>query len=339
MRDLDLAPWRHIVVLSRQDKVANFAYLKYLSQYVIVVTDPDLIERFEPLVTVCGFRFSNLFPLAGDEPKSTSEIGNAITARCEMAGIGALLALDPRDREAGRSALEKFGVKHNDWFVCLHVREMGYHVGADQNHRNAAIETYFLAIEAITRRGGWVIRLGDASMSTLPKMERVIDYPHTDLKSPAMDVFLCAECHFMIGMNSGLSNVPYSFGRPVVMINWVNTGSLPSYPRDGLFLPKLIYSDAEKRPLSFREALSPEWRARSYSAAKLRENGARLVDNTPSEIKDVVLEMLARLNGTQEVTKDHQQLDERFLSLLEKDPLRGIAKIGSAFLKTHQSLL
>jgi putative glycosyltransferase (TIGR04372 family) len=337
MRDLGLAPWRQITVLAREDKIANHAYLKYWSKYIAIVTDPALIARFEPLVTICGFRFATLFPFAGREPLNTSEVGNAVAARCEAAGKAALLTLEPKDRETGRLALKSLGVGSTDWFVCLHVRGTGYHLGAGQDHRNAQLTSYLPAIETITSLGGWVIRLGDASMPPLPSMKQVIDYPHTHLKSPAMDVFLCAECRFMIGMNSGLSNVPYSFGRPVIMVNWVNTGDYPPYPRNGLFLPKLIFLDHEKRLLSFRESLTAKWRALSYNVKKLEQNSARLVDNTPEEINEIVHEMLRILAGANEPTEDEKMLHTRFAALLP-EPL-GTARIGSAFLKAHQVLL
>ena len=88
------------------------------------------------------------------------------------------------------------------WFVALHVRESGFWKSLDTkfpNNRSADIATYLPAIREITRRGGWVIRVGDAEMGALPPMEHVIDYAHSPAKSDWMDVFLYGGCRFFIG--------------------------------------------------------------------------------------------------------------------------------------------
>src|SRR5256885_8476241 len=61
------------------------------------------------------------------------------------------------------------------------------------------------AVQEITRRGGWVVRLGDPTMEPFPPTPAVIDYAHSRLKSPATDVFLCGACRFFIGVASGRS--------------------------------------------------------------------------------------------------------------------------------------
>lgn len=338
LRELGLIPWRKIVVLAREHLIANRAYLDQWRPYVTVVTDPARVAYFEPLTIVCGFRFSTVFPFAGREPLYNSELAAAVEEKWDAAGRAPLLALNTTDKEAGWHALAAFGVQPGDWFVCLHVRESGFHQVQDE-HRNAALSGYLPAIETITQRGGWVIRMGDATMSPMPARERVIDYPHTSLKSPAMDVFLCAECRFFIGLHSGLSHVPYSFGRPTVMTNWLNTGSLPPFPRNGLFLPKMIRDKTQQRLLPLREALGTEWGCRCYGACKLEDFGAVLVDNTAAEIDEIVLEMLARLDGTHTPSEEDAALQNQFSALFPGDSARGLARPGAAFLRRHRALL
>jgi putative glycosyltransferase (TIGR04372 family) len=339
MQILGLAPWHRIVLFAREHRIANGAYLDQWRPYITVVTDAATVARFEPLTTVCGFRFSTLFPFVGREPLYTTEISSAVEEQWEAAGKAPLLSISPELEEAGRQRLETRGIGRTDWFVCLHIRETGYHAAGDQTHRNGSTSTYLRAIKTITDQGGWVIRLGDPSMSHLPEMDRVLDYAHSTLKSPQMDVFLCATCRFAIGTNSGMSHVPYTFGTPVVMTNWIITGGLPPYPRNGLFLPKMIYSTAQQRILSFRELLTADWRSRAYSNKILEDHGASVVDNTLEEIDAIVREMLDRLRDAHRPTPKENNLQEKFTVLLHHEPPQGTAKVGTHFLKRHATLL
>jgi len=110
--------------------------------------------------------------------------------------------LSDRKKAAGKRECRRMSLPDDAWFVCLHVREGGWHKDL-MDERNASIGNYLEAIREVTSRGGWVVRMGDASMTRLPPMERVIDYPFTPSKSYAMDLYLIAECRAYIGMQSG----------------------------------------------------------------------------------------------------------------------------------------
>lgn len=97
---------------------------------------------------------------------------------------------------------ERMGLPRDAWFVCLHVREGGYK-GDWDNIRNTNIINYLGAIKEITRRGGWVVRMGDPTMTKLPALERVIDYAHSPNRSAIMDVYLLKECFFFCGHKHG----------------------------------------------------------------------------------------------------------------------------------------
>ena len=123
------------------------------------------------------------------------------------------------------------------------------------------------------------------------------------------------------------------------MTNWITAGGLPPFPRDGIYLPKLIYSTAGQRLLSFRELLSPEWRARSYTAENLADNAAHFVDNTPEEINEIVLEMLERIEGRWPPVPAENDLQEKFAALVPGVSPQGVTRVGSGFLHRHLALL
>jgi putative glycosyltransferase (TIGR04372 family) len=190
------------------------------------------------------------------------------------------------------------GIPDNAWFVCLHVRESGFHDSDSYrekdsyDERNANIFNYIGAIEEITSRGGWVVRMGDASMTKLSIMERVIDYPFTDSKSALMDVYLISQCRLYIGMMSGIYDVARLFQRPMIMTNMNNWMWTFPIKRGDLGLTKHIYSKSKKRFLSILEWISEPWASVSFSHAIGDEYAFH--ENTPDELRTVVKEFFDR---------------------------------------------
>lgn len=196
----------------------------------------------------------------------------------------------------GRELLVKrqrklMGLPEDAWFACLHVRESGFHKDA-YSERNANILNYIGAIEEITSRGGWVVRMGDASMTKLPAMERVIDYPFTEVKSALMDVYLISQCSLYIGMISGIYDVARLFQRPMIMTNMTNW--LVAFPqlRNDLGVMKHIYSKSKNRFLTVREWMAEPWAAVAHSH-KLGDDYV-FHENTPDELRAVVAEFFDR---------------------------------------------
>ena len=114
-----------------------------------------------------------------------------------------LLSLSEANKDALRGWLRQMGIPEGAWYVCLHVREAGFHVEWNAMYptvRDSKVEDYILAVKTITERGGYVVRVGDQTMERLPKMEGVFDYAHSSLKNPIADVLLPAGCRFFIGL-------------------------------------------------------------------------------------------------------------------------------------------
>lgn len=199
--------------------------------------------------------------------------------------------LAPGKRARAHAARLEMGIPEGAWFVGLHVRQRGfYNPKEEATCRNASVADFIPAIKEITARGGWVVRLGDKSMTPLPPLERVIDYPHTRFKSDLMDMYLLSECRFYVGMTSGILDTAWLFQRPMVLTN-MTTWSF-AYPRrpGDLGITKHLYSKRLGRFLSLQELLETPWEAQHF-----HHFGADydMRDNTPEEIRDVVAEFLA----------------------------------------------
>jgi putative glycosyltransferase (TIGR04372 family) len=251
-----------------------------------------------------------------------------------------LLILPEGDRLRGWAILEDLGIPAGSWFVCLHVREPGFHQAwHDKNPgtRNANIETYREAIDAIVDAGGYVIRVGDASMRPIEGIPGLLDYALSDIKSDFMDIFLCAECRFFIGTNSGLGLVPPVFGKPCVMTNWSPIAIPNWYPND-LFIPKLVRSIKDNRLLTFAELLESGSGWMQFQKYFI-DHGLEVIDNTSEEICDVVLEMMDQLTGQASYYLDDDDRRVAFEALLEKHVQYIGSRIGRDFLKRYKHLL
>jgi putative glycosyltransferase (TIGR04372 family) len=193
----------------------------------------------------------------------------------------------------------KIGVPENSWFVCLHVRGSGFYNDKDRRgRRNSNIENYIPAIKDITLRGGWVVRLGDNSMTPLPSMDNVIDYPFTKYKSDFMDLCLIKNCMFFIASHSGPLDLAKCFGKNILITNMFQWSLDPARIRDRGIL-KHVYSKKDQRYLSIRELLTREWGVKSLdpSYGVIDEDNYTVSDNSKEEISRAVLEYMDFLSN------------------------------------------
>lgn len=325
-------------------KLANPCYLGYWRKYLRVVTNPALYSIAFRLAQRTELRYpTNCLTLPNGEKFSRESAVAASQIRWDAQGRPPLLALESDHERKGRQALAALGMPSDSWFVALHVREAGYLGESSDSHRatrNADIHTYFPAVRRIVERGGWVVRIGDPTMTPIPEIEHVIDYVHTEVQSDWMDVFLGASCRFLLGTSSGAFVIPWSFGRPVVLANWETLRTRPWGRRD-LFIPKLWRLTPEGRFLTFEETLAPSNAGVEVMAPSeaLNRHGVALVDNTAEEIVELVEEWFDREASPSSFEADEplQQSFERLVA--EHFPYGTQSRIGSRFLSRHRDLL
>ena len=252
-----------------------------------------------------------------------------------------LWELDEEDSIKGRQVLDELGIPNGAWFVCVHCREGGYDSYWDiQNYRNCNIDNYFKGMSSLVERGAWLVRMGDVTMSPLPRMNHVVDYCHSRFKSDWMDVFLCASCRFFLGSGSGIAWLASIFGVPVASANQAPM-SATLYLRPGdINIPRLNWSLSDDRYLSFDEILnSPLGNFRRTH--QFEESGIRLMENTPDDIRDLAIEMLDTVEGKALYTAEDEMLQQRFASLLGPGHFTfgSGARIGRDFLRKYSHLL
>jgi len=127
---------------------------------------------------------------------------------------------------------------------------------------------------------------------------------------------------------------------PLVHVNLGPLEYLVGWNSKAITIPKKCWFKDEKRFLTFEEII--EGGAGKYLKTQLFESHEiELVENTPDEIKDAVIEMDERLKGTWETTKEDEELQKRFWSLFKPNVLNNVfrSRIGAKYLFDNRELL
>ncbi len=339
MKQLGWLPPCISILLAPRERIVNRSFLEYWRPYISIVEDPAHIASLGPLADRVPFN-PVYVALPDGRAMSKNRAYFAVQEEWQRQGRGALLDLSRRHMERGAREMRRLGVPDGAWFVCVHARETGYmreHGPSSEMARNADINAYLPAIEEITRRGGWVMRLGDASMTPLPRMERVVDYALSDAKSDWMDVYLTGSCRFVLGASSGISLVASMFGVPISAANFFPMGERLHSSKD-VWIPKLVRERESGRILSFDECLSMPL-ALTYDAQRLPAQGLDTVDSAPEDILSLAIEMLDRTDGSALYSAEEESLQRRWDQLGESfAPGHVGSRVGRGFLMRHRHL-
>ena len=223
----------------------------------------------------------------------------------------------------GKNILKQFGLIDNDKFVCLAVRDDAYSKKkisprfrdwSYQDFRNCDIDNFVPAAEELTKRGYYVFRMGvvvnKALNSTNPK---IIDYARSSLRSDFMDIYLGAKCSFCISTSHGFDAFAYIFRRPIVILG-NPLGDLKTHSEKFLLNTKHCFLKKEKRNLSLSETFSYGLAFASHKKI-YEKSGVEIIDNSPEEIKDMVIEMDEYLKDNKELYKEGEELQKTFKDL------------------------
>lgn len=253
---------RTYYILAPEPEIVNKEFLNYWAPYVKIISDPVTINELTPYEQL----FTQNWNWAISEGSKIYHVHHGISRiqrQWKNENKKPLLILSEEHKKLLNEQKKAWGLNDKDWFVCLHVRSEGFYKKQDgntQGFRNTSIDDYYDLINAITRKGGWVFRMGDPSvtpldMGKLQHPERVIDYAHSNERSQALDVALSASCRLFICSPSGLHMVAKAFGVPSLYINFPLYKGFP-HDANSLFLPAFYFSRIKNRVLTINEILS-----------------------------------------------------------------------------------
>ncbi len=255
------------------------------------------------------------------------------------------LILTDDEEKRGERHLKEMGVDLlKDWFVCIHSRDRAYL--AQQNpratwsyhdYRDSDINDFTKAIRYIIDQGGYVIRMGSVVEKPLIfRHDKLIDYAVT-CRSDFMDIYLIAKCKFLLGTTAGICDVATVMDKPRLSVNHAPPGVMPT-GKNNLYIPKKVKSKKNDRYLSLSEVLRRGW---DWVGIDYNELGYEYEDNTPDEILEATKEMLSRLSGTFELSKEDEKLLQEYFNIFKPNNLAYNVKtpIGMQFLKNNPKIV
>lgn len=225
------------------------------------------------------------------------------------------------EREAARS-LETMGIDGE--FICIFARDgayLQYQTKSSTYSFNAArdmdVETFADAAEYLFEKGIKTIRMGKVTNRSVD-LTNCIDYAsqyHSDL----MDVYLLGNCKFYAGSVSGIVTLAQMQSIPVVFLGVAQIGlhnSLP-YRSSDIFVPKKMYSKKEKRFLNFIEMWDVEMAAKDKLSWYYQSQGLELVECSPEEVRDAIIEMNDKIDGVYKEDEREQELQNKYHALFD----------------------
>lgn len=257
------------------------------------------------------------------------------------------LKFTSEEERRGEDEMRKIGVPIESLFVCLIVRDCAYldtvlpGNWSYHSYRDSNIQNYVLVAEELAERGYFVIRMGaKVSQPINTTHPKIIDYATNGHRNDFMDIYLASRCSFCISTGTGWDIVPsWLFKKPVVFTNMLPIAHLQVYTDKFLITSKRHIFAPEERELTLSEIIE-SGAAYSITTESFQFKKIRLLENTPEEIRDVVIEMYERLNYTWKTLESDEILQKRFweiypgdaVSMETGEPLHG--EIRSRF-STH----
>ncbi len=323
-------------ILAPSHRVANPHLLQYWERYFTIYSSSLSCFLLNALSLWPFMRDSVSHFINNDKgPQLVYEVNRQWGARPP------LLKLTAEDCAFAETQLLALGLPKGAWFVCVHAREGGFSPVDEMFHsyRNGSIENLIPSMQEIVKQGGWVIRVGDPSMTKLKSMPQVIDYAHHPLRSARLDIILFARARFLLGNTSGIYMACSVFGVPNALANMAPMPVL-GVDKNDLSIPKLHRNENMAHHLSFKEVMRSSISTFRYSAL-YSKNKIVVEENSADDILLLTQEMLARLDGTFCETAEIKQLHQAYMALFEPRHYGygSVSKISFSFLERYRHLV
>ncbi len=262
-----------------------------------------------------------------DSSEFKVDFGNGRDLNGNLYFSGPNFNFDNNENQNGLNFLRKIGFDiDKDKFICLTIRDDGYkkkvftHEFMNpkfwdyHNFRNANIENYYDVSKELLNKGYWVIRMGKFTNKKMNiNHSKFIDYSFSEYRDDFLDIWLMANCFFTISNSTGIDEVAKIFRKPIVFTDMAYY-FVPNLNLHSLTCFKKMTYKKSKKLISLAEIIKKNYIELDKTNLFL-ENGIELIDNSPKEIMETVLEMEKNLTYELNQSKETLELNEKFLKI------------------------
>ena len=261
-------------------------------------SNPALVRIWKRKLLVVPSQFIDLILKANDKYSSPPIIdyrfSTLLSADKLLDDSKQHLELSSKEIRRGLDLLQSLGVPNGNPYVCVVTREGG----DEESHlRNKNIDDLSEMIDALVDRGIAVVRLGGPNSQPLKNFgNMVIDYAHSNHKSAEGDIFLIANCYFMVSTMTGPDALALAFRKNVLLLDITHYGLLFSGTKHVTWVPSILNDGKKNLSVSevFKSGAGWFWKDSQF-----RENGIRVSKSSPTQIAEYGIELLDRMNSDQ----------------------------------------
>jgi putative glycosyltransferase (TIGR04372 family) len=155
-----------------------------------------------------------------------------------------------------------------------------------------------------------------------------------------MDLFLSAKCEFFLSSGSGAFCPSLVFRRPQIIVNASPILTVLDYDSNLIFIPKKYWSSNKGREMTCREIYESNSHT-FHHTQQFIDVGISLIENTPQEILDLVIEGEERYRGIWLSKPEDIELQNKFWAICPNNLKTGLirSKIGANFLQKNTFML
>jgi len=300
--------------------VCNKQLIKMLARSLIIFPAFLMIPIFNVN------RFLNLFMDGGNQHEIDINVNLDRDEHDIMHKMNPHISFNKEEKLRGEEILKEFGILENSKFVCLLVRDTAYldrfkdptKDWSYHSYRDSDIDNFLQAAEELAKRGYYVFRMGVKVLKPLKSSNpKIVDYANSKMRSDFMDIYLSANCTFGVTTCAGLDMVFAVFRKPIA---WIQTpiGHMAIQSRNDLYIVKHHINKKNKKELTVSEIFSSNV-ALSFYSDEYQNNDIELQENTPEEIKELVIEMDERISGSWKETQEDLRLQKKFWNVYENN--------------------
>jgi len=259
------------------------------------------------------------------------------------------IAFSEEEISVGSKIIKEKGMHEGEYF-CFGVRDANYYNSLSSKInpealsntfvRNPNLSRYVKMAEQVSHKNLKAVRMGlfpGESIET--NSDFIFDHAFIDQHDDFEDVYLYANCKFLVTGASGIWWFASLFNKPVLSADVYSIEQRPGFGKYDIFMPILYWDKKEKRLLSFKESLEVGFNG-SYEHV-LDKLQLEVVHNEVDELVGGTTELESRVDGVHEHDEKASYLVESFNKLYDNYPdVRKMnGNISEYFILKYESLL